>query len=48
MCGICGIVQNRPIDRQDLIRMRDTLIHRGPDDAGVWLSDGAGAGRPWA
>ncbi len=39
MCGIVGIYSKRPIDNQNLLlRMRDTMIHRGPDDAGVWWS----------
>jgi len=42
MCGIVGVASRRPIeDRQELVRMRDTMGHRGPDDAGVyWSSDG--------
>jgi asparagine synthase (glutamine-hydrolysing) len=43
MCGICGIVDpTQRISREELglvvVRMRDELVHRGPDDAGVWLS----------
>lgn len=39
MCGIVGIAsQTRVNDRQALITMRDTMVHRGPDDAGVWWS----------
>ena len=41
MCGIVGWVSTRPERLQDaeplLVRMRDTLTHRGPDDAGLWL-----------
>lgn len=37
MCGIVGFVGARAaVTRQRLVRMRDTLRHRGPDDAGVW------------
>ncbi|HOV75604.1 MAG TPA: asparagine synthase (glutamine-hydrolyzing) [Candidatus Hydrogenedentes bacterium] len=39
MCGICGIIHARRDDRADLeavARMNDAMIHRGPDDAGVW------------
>jgi asparagine synthase (glutamine-hydrolysing) len=43
MCGICGIYEygaNEPAITADLIvRMRDTMIHRGPDDAGVHVSE---------
>ncbi len=36
MCGIVGFVQNQPLlDRTRLLRMRDTLEHRGPDGAGM-------------
>jgi len=36
MCGIAGIValQGAAPSRADLVRMCDTLAHRGPDDAG--------------
>ena len=38
MCGIAGIVDFRePIDADVLATMRDTLAHRGPDSAGIWL-----------
>lgn len=42
MCGIVGIVSRNPkirIDRELLQRMRDTMIHRGPDGSGLWISD---------
>ena len=39
MCGIVGITSQSPvINRTLLVSMRDTLRHRGPDDAGVWWS----------
>ncbi len=39
MCGIVGIYSSCPIDNTDrLIIMRDTMVHRGPDDSGVWWS----------
>ena len=50
MCGICGAFRfDRADSRQEiteevLIRMRDTLVHRGPDDAGVWISPDLRAG----
>ncbi|HEU5179328.1 MAG TPA: asparagine synthase (glutamine-hydrolyzing) [Candidatus Polarisedimenticolia bacterium] len=43
MCGICGFFRfGEPPsalkgDEPILRRMRDSLIHRGPDDAGLWL-----------
>lgn len=40
MCGIVGLAGPVPRgDRDLLIIQRDTLVHRGPDDAGVWWSD---------
>jgi asparagine synthase (glutamine-hydrolysing) len=48
MCGICGIAipkqLNHRVDRTTLLRMRDTLEHRGPDDAGIFLRGGVGFG----
>ena len=39
MCGIVGIYSNKPINSPDhLTTMRDAMIHRGPDDAGIWWS----------
>src|SRR5437868_3680980 len=38
MCGICGVVSldaQRPVDADVLDRMRQTLVHRGPDSAGM-------------
>lgn len=40
MCGIAGIVSlggSRPIDGDRLLRMRETLVHRGPDGAGIYI-----------
>ena len=38
MCGIAGIlsVRDGAVDEPRLLRMRDTLVSRGPDGAGVW------------
>lgn len=36
MCGIVGVVSDRPVDRELVARMRDRLAHRGPDHAGLW------------
>ena len=48
MCGICGIVlpkgSGRVLDAPLVERMRDTLVHRGPDGAGLFLDDGVGLG----
>lgn len=48
MCGICGIVRARPpgpVDDASLRRMRDTLIHRGSDDEGLFISENVGLGQ---
>lgn len=40
MCGIIGIASSKNlINENDLIRGRDSMIHRGPDSHGVWLSE---------
>jgi len=47
MCGICGVVGASPqylIDPETIVRMRDTMVHRGPDDCGIYAGDGAGLG----
>ena len=40
MCGIVGVLSNRPIQPNVVAAMRDQLIHRGPDAEGLWLADG--------
>jgi len=44
MCGIAGIfnLDGSPVDEKLLIRMRDTLLHRGPDDAGIFIDNNLG------
>src|SRR5262245_64390612 len=40
MCGIAGFVNVDPLDEQAArraIAMRDTLEHRGPDEAGLYV-----------
>ncbi len=48
MCGICGFAtpkeSKRRVDVAQLVRMRDVLTHRGPDDSGLYLRDGVGLG----
>lgn len=43
MCGICGIyeygVSEPSIEEALVVRMRDAMTHRGPDDAGVYISE---------
>ncbi|MCW5200227.1 asparagine synthase (glutamine-hydrolyzing) [Desulfobulbus sp. F4] len=44
MCGIAGILENAADDalRQHVQGMTDTLLHRGPDDGGIWTDAAAG------
>jgi asparagine synthase (glutamine-hydrolysing) len=47
MCGFCGIALHDPtarVDAAELVRMRDTLAHRGPDDGHLFTAPGAGVG----
>jgi asparagine synthase (glutamine-hydrolysing) len=46
MCGICGIVSldGRPADAGELRAMSEQLVHRGPDDTGVFFNGGIGFG----
>ena len=43
MCGICGIyeyaVSAPTVSDSLIVLMRDTMTHRGPDDAGVYIND---------
>lgn len=47
MCGFVGVldpagISDDPATRQLVTEMRDQLVHRGPDDAGLWLDPAAG------
>jgi asparagine synthase (glutamine-hydrolysing) len=48
MCGICGLAApkklQRRIDEALLVRMRDALTHRGPDEAGIFMNTSVGLG----
>jgi asparagine synthase (glutamine-hydrolysing) len=48
MCGICGIAAprklQRNVDEARLLRMRDSLTHRGPDEAGIFIDGAVGLG----
>ena len=43
MCGIVGVLNFKNssfrVTEPYLIRMRDTMVHRGPDGAGAWIAD---------
>jgi asparagine synthase (glutamine-hydrolysing) len=38
MCGIVGVVARQPVEQALVVEMRDRLVHRGPDAAGIWSS----------
>src|SRR5215510_5854587 len=46
MCGIVGILRadGAPVSGAALAGMRDSLVHRGPDDAGTYLKGPVGLG----
>src|SRR2546428_1576108 len=47
MCGIAGIVSAEPRDRIEAATihlMCDAIVHRGPDDEGIFVKDGTGLG----
>jgi asparagine synthase (glutamine-hydrolysing) len=47
MCGIAGIVGARrdgEITEAVIHRMCETIVHRGPDEEGIFVKDGAGLG----
>lgn len=46
MCGVVGWYNRdgRPVEPQALKRMTDTLVHRGPDNSGVWCKGPTGLG----
>jgi len=47
MCGICGIFEferQTDIPAEVVHRMNQTMIHRGPDDGGVFVGPGIGFG----
>ena len=43
MCGINGVFEGRPRQKQDVLREMNTcLAHRGPDEDGIYLDDPVG------
>ena len=46
MCGIAGVVDRRPnsVDEALVHRMCDAIVHRGPDDEGLFVKSGVGLG----
>ena len=45
MCGICGELSfDVPVDKRVIKRMADALVHRGPDDEGIYCESHIGFG----
>jgi asparagine synthase (glutamine-hydrolysing) len=47
MCGIAGIINTEPnsvVEAATIHRMCQTIVHRGPDDEGIYASGGVGLG----
>ena len=47
MCGICGIYnfnKDRPVSKETLNSMTNTMIHRGPDESGTYIDRFIGLG----
>ena len=46
MCGINGIfhLNFKQVDQNQLVKMRDILEHRGPDDSGIYIDNTIGLG----
>ena len=48
MCGICGKLNldrdRPPVTRRDVHRMLETMVHRGPDDEGIFADRTVGLG----
>ncbi|MEC1714819.1 asparagine synthase (glutamine-hydrolyzing) [Schinkia azotoformans] len=46
MCGFVGVYQldKQKVELNKLIHMRDSIIHRGPDDEGLYCDDNIGLG----
>ncbi|MBR6396835.1 MAG: asparagine synthase (glutamine-hydrolyzing), partial [Lachnospiraceae bacterium] len=44
MCGICGFTGNDVASHEVLTRMKEKIIHRGPDGDGSYIDDGIAMG----
>ncbi len=45
MCGICGIIQpEKPVPSSIIKSMCDSIIHRGPDDEGIYVNENVALG----
>ena len=39
MCRLAGIFDNSSSLKQDMLRMRESMLHGGPDDEGIYIDD---------
>ena len=46
MCGIVGILHfsSAPVEKDTVRKMCASMVHRGPDDEGIYIADGIGLG----
>ena len=47
MCGVSGILhfgRADPVTNENLLRMNQQLIHRGPDGSGIYISENSRIG----
>ncbi|OQX88731.1 asparagine synthase (glutamine-hydrolyzing) [candidate division KSB1 bacterium 4484_87] len=47
MCGICGVVHtnfDQRVEENQIRRMTDAIVHRGPDDEGIYVKPEVGLG----
>ena len=44
MCGIAGLVSSKRIDPSRVEKMTAEMVHRGPDEGGIWVADGCTLG----
>lgn len=44
MCGICGKIDPKGVVREEIQRMTSVLVHRGPDDQGIYVNQTIGLG----
>ena len=46
MCGFAALFRwdGRPVQEAEIVAMRDALVHRGPDDDGLWIEGSTALG----
>ena len=44
MCGIAGIFSQGLVDHRTVARLIGPIVHRGPDDEGIWIDPDVGIG----